>query len=187
MKAPQGESEVTRRIERGAGSAYRIDGRDVRAKDVSLLFADAATGAHSPALVSQGQGRLDHRRQADRAASAARRSGRHFRPACAAQGCRAEASSDRSQSHPAGGAAVRSGAAGRCAEAPGARCRALSSAVRQDPRRPRRGWSMRAGSRRTGRRRPRPQRRRTAERQVGTLQGAMAQCAAGAGASGERC
>jgi chromosome segregation protein len=50
-----GESEVTRRIERGAGSAYRIDGRDVRAKDVSLLFADAATGAHSPALVSQGK------------------------------------------------------------------------------------------------------------------------------------
>src|SRR3954470_8857628 len=50
-----GESEVTRRIERSAGSAYRIDGRDVRAKDVSLLFADAATGAHSPALVSQGK------------------------------------------------------------------------------------------------------------------------------------
>jgi chromosome segregation protein len=50
-----GDSEVTRRIERGAGSAYRIDGRDVRAKDVALLFADAATGAHSPALVSQGK------------------------------------------------------------------------------------------------------------------------------------
>src|SRR5438309_319565 len=49
------ESEVIRRIERGAGSAYRIDGRDVRAKDVALLFADAATGAHSPALVSQGK------------------------------------------------------------------------------------------------------------------------------------
>jgi len=49
------ESEVTRRIERGAGSAYRIDGRDVRAKDVALLFADAATGAHSPSLVSQGK------------------------------------------------------------------------------------------------------------------------------------
>jgi chromosome segregation protein len=49
------ETEVVRRIERGAGSAYRIDGRDVRAKDVSLLFADAATGAHSPALVSQGK------------------------------------------------------------------------------------------------------------------------------------
>ena len=52
---PGGESEVTRRIERGAGSAYRIDGKDVRQKDVSLLFADAATGAHSPALVSQGK------------------------------------------------------------------------------------------------------------------------------------
>ena len=51
----EGESEVTRRIERGAGSAYRIDGRDVRQKDVALMFADAATGAHSPALVSQGR------------------------------------------------------------------------------------------------------------------------------------
>src|SRR4051812_44253948 len=53
--APVGDVEVTRRIERGAGSAYRVNGRDVRAKDVSLLFADAATGAHSPALVSQGK------------------------------------------------------------------------------------------------------------------------------------
>lgn len=49
------ELEVTRRIERGAGSAYRSNGRDVRAKDVALIFADAATGAHSPALVSQGR------------------------------------------------------------------------------------------------------------------------------------
>jgi chromosome segregation protein len=49
------ELEVTRRIERGAGSAYRVNGRDVRAKDVALIFADAATGAHSPALVSQGR------------------------------------------------------------------------------------------------------------------------------------
>ena len=47
--------EVSRRIERESGSAYRINGRDVRAKDVQLLFADAATGAHSPALVSQGR------------------------------------------------------------------------------------------------------------------------------------
>ncbi|HEX5183268.1 MAG TPA: chromosome segregation protein SMC [Allosphingosinicella sp.] len=53
--APVGDVEITRRIERGAGSAYRINGRDVRAKDVALLFADAATGAHSPALVSQGK------------------------------------------------------------------------------------------------------------------------------------
>ena len=49
------ELEVMRRIERGAGSAYRVNGRDVRAKDVALTFADAATGAHSPALVSQGK------------------------------------------------------------------------------------------------------------------------------------
>ena len=47
--------EVVRRIERGAGSAYRVNGKDVRAKDVALTFADAATGAHSPALVSQGK------------------------------------------------------------------------------------------------------------------------------------
>ncbi len=47
--------EVVRRIERGAGSAYRVNGSDVRAKDVALTFADAATGAHSPALVSQGK------------------------------------------------------------------------------------------------------------------------------------
>ncbi|WP_019830971.1 chromosome segregation protein SMC [Sphingomonas sp. PR090111-T3T-6A] len=53
-RGPQ-EAEIVRRIERGAGSAYRIDGRDVRQKDVALLFADAATGAHSPALVSQGR------------------------------------------------------------------------------------------------------------------------------------
>lgn len=49
------ELTVTRRIERGAGSAYRVNGRDVRARDVALVFADAATGAHSPALVSQGK------------------------------------------------------------------------------------------------------------------------------------
>ena len=49
------EDVVTRRIERGTGSAYRLNGRDVRQKDVALLFADAATGAHSPALVSQGR------------------------------------------------------------------------------------------------------------------------------------
>ena len=50
-----GALEVVRRIERGAGSAYRANGRDVRARDVALIFADAATGAHSPALVSQGK------------------------------------------------------------------------------------------------------------------------------------
>jgi chromosome segregation protein len=47
--------EVSRRIEREAGSVYRINGRDVRARDVQILFADAATGARSPALVHQGK------------------------------------------------------------------------------------------------------------------------------------
>jgi chromosome segregation protein len=47
--------EVTRRIDRGQGSTYRINGREVRARDVQLLFADASTGANSPALVRQGQ------------------------------------------------------------------------------------------------------------------------------------
>jgi chromosome segregation protein len=47
--------EVVRRIERGAGSAYRVNGREMRARDVQLLFADAATGAHSGAMVSQGR------------------------------------------------------------------------------------------------------------------------------------
>ena len=47
--------EVARRIARDAGSAYRLNGREVRARDVRMLFADAATGAHSPALVRQGR------------------------------------------------------------------------------------------------------------------------------------
>ncbi|MPY70451.1 MAG: AAA family ATPase [Alphaproteobacteria bacterium] len=49
------ELDITRRIERGNGSAYRINGADVRARDVQLLFADAASGARSTALVSQGR------------------------------------------------------------------------------------------------------------------------------------
>ncbi len=50
--------EVSRRIIRkdeGTQSIYRINGKEVRAKDVQLLFADASTGANSPALVRQGQ------------------------------------------------------------------------------------------------------------------------------------
>jgi len=47
--------EVVRRIDRGSGSTYRINGRETRARDVQLLFADASTGANSPALVRQGQ------------------------------------------------------------------------------------------------------------------------------------
>ncbi|MBS7695774.1 MULTISPECIES: chromosome segregation protein SMC [unclassified Chelatococcus] len=47
--------EIARRIERESGSSYRINGREVRARDVQLLFADAATGARSHAMVRQGQ------------------------------------------------------------------------------------------------------------------------------------
>jgi len=47
--------EITRRITRDVGSAYQVNGKDVRARDVQMLFADASTGAHSPALVRQGQ------------------------------------------------------------------------------------------------------------------------------------
>jgi len=47
--------EITRRITRDAGSAYKLNTKDVRARDVQMLFADASTGAHSPALVRQGQ------------------------------------------------------------------------------------------------------------------------------------
>ena len=47
--------EVVRRIDRGEGSTFRINGREVRARDVQLLFADASTGSNSPALVRQGQ------------------------------------------------------------------------------------------------------------------------------------
>ncbi|WP_319531038.1 chromosome segregation protein SMC [uncultured Cohaesibacter sp.] len=47
--------EITRRIERESGSVYKINGKEVRARDVQLLFADASTGARSPSLVGQGR------------------------------------------------------------------------------------------------------------------------------------
>ncbi|MGR3463414.1 chromosome segregation SMC family protein [Limimaricola sp.] len=47
--------EIVRRITRDLGSAYRLNGKDVRARDVQMLFADASTGSQSPALVRQGQ------------------------------------------------------------------------------------------------------------------------------------
>ncbi len=58
--APSGFNEldqldIVRRITRDAGSAYKANTRDVRARDVQMLFADASTGSHSPALVRQGQ------------------------------------------------------------------------------------------------------------------------------------
>src|SRR5947209_20012108 len=47
--------DVSRRIEREAGSTYRINGREVRARDVHILFADASTGSRSPPIVPQGR------------------------------------------------------------------------------------------------------------------------------------
>ncbi|MEM7243005.1 MAG: AAA family ATPase [Pseudomonadota bacterium] len=47
--------EIIRRITRDVGSAYKVNGKDSRARDIQMLFADASTGAHSPALVRQGQ------------------------------------------------------------------------------------------------------------------------------------
>src|SRR4029434_10168434 len=59
--------DVMRRIERGQGSAYSVNGREIRARDVQTLFADAATGARSTALVSQGRiGALINAKAADR-------------------------------------------------------------------------------------------------------------------------
>lgn len=47
--------QVSRRIQRDRGSLYRINGREARARDVQLLFADASSGARSAAIVTQGQ------------------------------------------------------------------------------------------------------------------------------------
>ncbi len=61
--------EVSRRIMREHGSVFRVNGREVRARDVTVLFADASTGSRSPALVHQGrigeiiQARPDQRRR----------------------------------------------------------------------------------------------------------------------------
>jgi chromosome segregation protein len=51
----QSELEIIRRIERGSGSEYRVNGKEVRARDVQTLFADLATGAHASGMVSQGR------------------------------------------------------------------------------------------------------------------------------------
>jgi chromosome segregation protein len=51
----QPELEIVRRIERGNGSAYRINGKEARARDVQTLFADLASGSRASAMVSQGR------------------------------------------------------------------------------------------------------------------------------------
>ncbi len=63
------ELQVSRRIERDAGSTYRVNGREARARDVQVLFADLASGARSSAMVSQGRvGALVAARPEDRRA-----------------------------------------------------------------------------------------------------------------------
>jgi chromosome segregation protein len=63
------ELEIIRRIERGAGSEYRVNGKEVRARDVQTLFADLASGAHTSGMVSQGRvGALITARPEDRRA-----------------------------------------------------------------------------------------------------------------------
>ena len=61
------ELEVVRRIDRGQGSLYKVNAKETRARDVQILFADAATGARSTAIVSQGRiGALINAKPSDR-------------------------------------------------------------------------------------------------------------------------
>ena len=49
------EIHIKRKLEKDKGSKYYINGKEVRAKDVQILFADLSTGPHSPSMVSQGR------------------------------------------------------------------------------------------------------------------------------------
>jgi chromosome segregation protein len=63
----ESELDISRRIERGSGSTYRINSRETRARDVQTLFADVSSGARSTALVSQGRiGAIINAKPADR-------------------------------------------------------------------------------------------------------------------------
>src|ERR1700704_4980920 len=55
-RPPRNNAEVAMRIDNtDRSSTSRVNGREVRARDVQILFADASTGARSPALVHQGR------------------------------------------------------------------------------------------------------------------------------------
>ena len=168
-----GESEVTRRIERGTGSAYRIDGRDVRAKDVALLFADAATGAHSPALVSQGRiGAViaakptERRQMLEEAAGIA---GLHVRRKDAEQKLRATEANLARLGEILSEQESRAAALRRQARA----AERYRAAQRQDPRGRGARSSIRAGSKPTRRHRIAGQEAHAAAEQVAALQGAL--------------
>ena len=47
--------EIVRRINFESGSTYRIEGKEILAREVRLLFADYSSGSNSPSLVRQGQ------------------------------------------------------------------------------------------------------------------------------------
>ncbi len=113
--------EVSRRIEREVGSAYRINGREVRARDVQLLFADASSGARSPALVRQGQIGEIVKRQARIPPPYPRGSGRHRRPARSPARGRDAPQSGRHQSHAPAGRDRPDRRPDRRAQAPGSR------------------------------------------------------------------
>ena len=49
------EIEISRKISREIGSSYRLNGKEVRARDVQTLFADLSSGSHSSSLIKQGQ------------------------------------------------------------------------------------------------------------------------------------
>ena len=100
----QTELQVARRIDRGTGSAYRVNGREARARDVQTLFADLASGARSSAMVSQGRvGALVNARPEERRAvleEAAGITGLHARRAEAETRLRAtESNLQRAEEH----------------------------------------------------------------------------------------
>ena len=77
------EVEVRRKIEKDKGSKFYINGKEVRARDAQMFFADLSTGAHSPSMISQGRiGALVTAKPTDRRAileEAASISGLHVR------------------------------------------------------------------------------------------------------------
>ena len=126
--------EVTRRIEREIGSAYRVNGKDARARDIRLLFEDAATGARSPALVRQGRiGEIvnaapqERRRLLEDAAGIAGLHSRRHEAELRLKATESQSRASRRSDRPA-----RLATPG--AEAPGPPGAALPSDFRQDPR-----------------------------------------------------
>ena len=118
--------EVSRRIMREQGSIFRVNGREVRARDVAMLFADASTGSRSPALVHQGrigeiiQARPDQRRRVlEEAAGISGLHARRHEAELRLQGRRAQSHARRRRHRPAC-------RAGRLAQDPGAAGGALS-------------------------------------------------------------